>query len=79
MDLGLADPGRPGSTVGPAEQVTQRLAPKQGGPAASTVLGPVVDHVAALTADDIDRSGHDAHPPPSPVTPGSGCLNRGIQ
>jgi hypothetical protein len=27
--------------------------------------------------EDIDRSGHDAHPPPSPVTLGISYLNRG--
>jgi len=41
-------PGRSGSAVGSPEQVTQRLASEQGRPATSAMLGPVVDHVAAL-------------------------------
>ena len=37
------------SDVGPSEQITEGFAPKQGEPAAPAMLGPVVDHVAALT------------------------------
>ena len=49
MHSGWGDPSRLESPVWPAKQITQRLASEQGDPTPATVLGPVVDHVAALT------------------------------